>query len=31
MIFEINASKKFVKIHDDEGYDIEISEFIENS
>jgi len=31
MIFEINASKKFVKTHDDEGYDIEISEFIENS
>jgi len=31
MIFEINASKKFVKTHDDEGYDIEISEFVENS
>ena len=31
MIFEINASKKFVKTHDNEGYDIEISEFIENS
>lgn len=31
MIFEINASKKFVKTHNDEGYDIEISEFIENS
>ncbi len=31
MIFEINATKKFVKTHDDEGYDVEISEFIENS
>ena len=31
MIFEISASKKFVSTHDEEGYDIEISEFIENS
>ena len=31
MIFEINALKKFVKTHNDEGYDIEISEFIEIS
>ena len=30
MVFEILASKKFVQIHDDEGYDIEISEMLEN-
>jgi len=30
MVFEILASKKFVQIHDDEGYDIEISEMFEN-
>ena len=31
MIFEIHALKKFVKTHDDEGYDIEISEIKEKS
>ncbi len=29
MIFGIHALKKFVKTHDDEGYDIEISEMLE--
>jgi len=31
MIFEIHAFKKFVKTHDDEGYDIEISESLEEN
>ena len=31
MIFEIHALKKFVKTHEDEGYDIEISEIKEKS